>query len=255
MSSPQRVLITGAGSGIGLAIAERFLSDGAKVHIADISAEALAKAKVTYPAVSISVADVGDPVSVENLFTEAIAVLGGLDVLVNNCGIAGPAGPLEECSIADWDRCIAVNLSGMFYCLRHAVPVMKAQRSGVILNVSTTSAKTGLPNRLPYVASKVGVLGLTHNVARELGPWNIRCNSILPGLMDNPRGRGIVARLAKERGTTVEAVEADFLAHISMRTWIGMSEVGDMAVFLASDRARHITAQEISVDGNCEWES
>jgi NAD(P)-dependent dehydrogenase (short-subunit alcohol dehydrogenase family) len=132
---------------------------------------------------------------------------------------------------------------------------MKAQRSGVILNVSTTSARTGLPNRLPYVASKVGVLGLTHNVARELGPWNIRCNAILPGLMDNPRGRDIIARLARERNTTDTAVEADFLAHISMRTWIQMSEVGEMAVFLASDRARHITAQQISVDGNAEWES
>jgi NAD(P)-dependent dehydrogenase (short-subunit alcohol dehydrogenase family) len=255
VSGAQRVLITGAGSGIGLAIAEQFLEAGARVHIADISADALAKAKVTFPALSISVADVGDPASVENLFREALAALGGLDVLVNNCGIAGPAGPLEECSISDWDRCITVNLSGMFYCLRQAVPVMKAQRSGVILNVSTTSARTGLPNRLPYVASKVGVLGLSHNVARELGPWNIRCNAILPGLMDNPRGRGIIARLARERGTTDAVVEADFLAHTSMRTWIQMSEVGEMAVFLASDRAKHITAQQISVDGNAEWES
>ena len=255
MSDPQRALITGAGSGIGLAIAERFLEAGARVHIADISADALATAKAKFPALSISVADVGDPASVDNLFQEALAALGGLDVLVNNCGIAGPAGPLEECSVADWDRCITVNLSGMFYCLRHAVPVMKQQRSGVILNVSTTSARTGLPNRLPYVASKVGVLGLSHNVARELGPWNIRCNTILPGLMDNPRGRGIIARLARERGTTDAAVEADFLVHTSMRTWIQMSEVGDMAVFLASDRAKHITAQQISVDGNAEWES
>ena len=255
MSTQQRVLITGAGSGIGLAIAEKFLEAGARVHVADISADALAKAKAQFPALSISVADVGDPVSVDNLFVEALAALGGLDVLVNNCGIAGPAGPLEECSIEDWDRCVRVNLSGMFYCLRHAVPVMKTQRSGVILNVSTTSARTGLPNRLPYVASKVGVLGLSHNVARELGPWNIRCNTLLPGLMDNARGRGIMARLARERGTTDAAIEAEFLAHTSMRTWIQMSEVGEMAVFLASDRAKHITAQQISVDGNAEWES
>lgn len=251
----QRVLVTGAGSGIGLAIAGKFLEAGARVHIADVSPEALDQALVAFPALTTSVADVGDPASVGRLFTEVFAALGGLDVLVNNCGIAGPAGPLEEVSIADWDRTLAVNLSGMFYCLRHAVPVMKAQRSGVILNVATTSARTGLPNRLPYVASKVGVLGLSHNVARELGPWNIRCNAILPGLMDNPRGRGIIARLARERGTTDAAVEAEFLAHTSMRTWIQMTEVGEMAVFLASDRASHITAQQISVDGNAEWES
>lgn len=251
----QRVIITGAGSGIGRAIAEQFLAAGARVHIADVAPEALDHAKAALPALTTSVADVGDPASVERLFEEAFAHLGGIDVLVNNCGIAGPAAPLEAVSIADWDRTIAVNLSGMFYCIRQVVPRMKAQRSGVILNVSTTSARTGLPNRLPYVASKVGVLGLTHNVARELGPWNIRCNAILPGLMDNARGRGIIARLARERGTTDAAVEADFLAHISMRTWIQLTEVGDMAVFLASDQAKHITAQEISVDGNVEWES
>lgn len=251
----QRVLVTGAGSGIGLAIAEKFVEAGARVHIADVATAALDQARTACPALTTSAADVGDPASVARLFEETFAALGGIDVLVNNCGIAGPAGPLEDVSIADWDRTIAVNLSGMFYCLRHAVPRMKAQRSGVILNVSTTSAKTGLPNRLPYVASKVGVLGLTHNVARELGPWNIRCNAILPGLMDNPRGRGIIARLARERHTTDDVVEADFLAHISMRTWIAMSEVGEMAVFLASDGARHITAQQISVDGNAEWES
>jgi NAD(P)-dependent dehydrogenase (short-subunit alcohol dehydrogenase family) len=156
---------------------------------------------------------------------------------------ADPPGPLEECSIADWDRCIAVNLSGMFYCLRHAVPVMKAQRSGVILNVSTTSARTGLPNRLPYVASKVGVLGLSHNVRARARPLEhpLQFDPARPD--GQSRGRGIIARLARERGDHRRRDRGRFPRHISMRTWIEMAEVGDMAVFLASDRAKHITAQ------------
>jgi NAD(P)-dependent dehydrogenase (short-subunit alcohol dehydrogenase family) len=250
-----RVLVTGGGSGIGLAIAARFLADSASVHVADLSPEALSAARIAHPGLTRSQVDVADPVQVDRLFGEALAALGGLDVLVNNCGIAGPAAPLEAISPEDWDRTLRVNLSGMFYCLRLAAPVFKAQRSGCIINIATTSAKTGIPNRLPYVASKAGVLGLSYNAARELGPWNIRCNAILPGLIDNARGRGIVKRLAAERHQTEAEVEADFLAHISLRTWIRPEEVAEAAVFLASDRARHITGQEIAVDGNVEWES
>jgi len=131
---------------------------------------------------------------------------------------------------------------------------MKQQGSGCIINISTGSAKTGLPKRLPYVASKVGVLGLTHNLARELGEFNIQCNTIFLGLMDNPRGRGLVAKHAEETDQSLEAAETDFLKYISMRTWIQPSEIADVACFLASDAAKHITAQEIAVDGNIEWE-
>ncbi len=131
---------------------------------------------------------------------------------------------------------------------------MKKQGSGCIINISTGSAKTGLPNRLPYVASKVGVLGLSHNLARELGEFNIRCNTILPGLMDNPRGRGLVSKHAEATGQTEAAAEAEFLKYISMRSWIQPSEIADTAFFLASSEAKHISAQEISVDGNFEWE-
>ena len=155
--------------------------------------------------------------------------MGGIDVLVNNAGIGGPRGALDEISYADWDRTISVNLNGMFYCIKNVAPFMKAQKSGCIVNISTASAKVALPQRSPYVASKVGVLGLTHTVAREFGPFGIRCNAILPGLIDNARGRGIVAGQAVERGIPV-------------------------AVFLASRAGRHITGQQIGMDGNVEWE-
>jgi NAD(P)-dependent dehydrogenase (short-subunit alcohol dehydrogenase family) len=142
----------------------------------------------------------------------------------------------------------------MFYCAKQVILTMKAQNSGCMINISTVSAKTGLPNRLPYVASKVGVLGFTHNLARELGEFNIRCNTILPGLMDNPRGRLLVEKLANEKRLSIEDAEQEYLKYISLRSWIQPSEIAETVYFLASDAAHHITAQEIAVDGNIEWE-
>ena len=249
-----RVVVTAGASGIGLAIAQKFLAEGAAVFICDIAAPALETALAENSGLQGALANVGDPVSVEAFFNKALLILGGIDVLVNNAGIGGPRANVEEIDYQSWDDCIRINLSGMFYCVKQVIPSMKAQGSGCIINISTSSAKTGLPNRLPYVASKVGVLGLSHNLARELGASNIRVNTILPGLMDNPRGRGLVANYANEHDLSIEEAETEFLKYISLKSWIKPSEIGDAAFFLASDQARHITGQEIAVDGNCEWE-
>ena len=119
---------------------------------------------------------------------------------------------------------------------------------------SSTSARSGLPNRTPYVVSKVAIEGLTRNLARELGPFNIRCNSLLPGSMENERNRTMMREKAAREGITYEQALAQRLEFISMRTRIDPAEVGDMAVFLASDGARHVSGQQISVCGNIEWE-
>lgn len=253
-SNEQRVIVTAGGSGIGRAIVDCFVAAGALVHTCDVQVDLLDEAVSSSDAVSGTLADVGKPDDVETLVAEAVAQMGGVDVLVNNAGIGGPRAALEDVSYEDWDRTIQVNLNGMFYCIKNVAPHMKAQKSGCIVNISTASAKVALPMRSPYVASKVGVLGLSHTVAREYGPFGIRCNTILPGLIDNERGRGIVANQARERGISVEEREAEFLEFISLKCWIDPAEVGDLAVFLASDAGRHITAQEIGMDGNVEWE-
>lgn len=250
----QRVIVTAGGSGIGRAIVDRFVASGALVHTCDVQSDMLEEVIASSDAVSGTLADVGKPADVETLVSEAVAQMGGIDVLINNAGIGGPRAALEDVSYEDWDRTIQVNLNGMFYCIKNVAPHMKAQNSGCIVNISTASAKVALPMRSPYVASKVGVLGLSHTVAREYGPFGIRCNTILPGLIDNERGRNIVATQAKERGITPEEREAEFLEFISLKCWIDPTEVGDLAVFLASDAGRHITAQEIAMDGNVEWE-
>lgn len=250
----QKVIVTGGASGIGLAIARRFYADGAKVFICDIAMDTLNNALAGNPGILGSTADVGVNEEVERCFAQAIETMGGITTLVNNAGIGGPRGNIEGLSVSEWDDCIQTNLNSIFYWSKQAIPIMKAQGGGSIINVSTTSAKTGLPGRAPYVASKAGVLGLTYNMARELGAHQIRCNAILPGLIDNPRGRLLVEKLAASRGTTVAESENEYLRYISMRTWIQPDEIAEVACFLASDRARHVTGQEIAVDGNIEWE-
>lgn len=253
-SEPQRVIITAGAAGIGLGIARKFLTEGAQVYICDILQDTLAQALESNIGLKGCIADVGSTEQVETFFAQAINDMGGVDVLVNNAGIGGPRDSVEEIDYADWDDCIRINLSGMFYCVKQVIPYMKAQRSGSIINISTISAKTGLPNRLPYVASKVGVLGFTHNLARELGASKIRCNAILPGLIDNPRGRMLVEKLAATKSLSVDQAEQEYLRYISLKTWIEPSDIAEMAYFLASDAAEKITAQEIAVDGNIEWE-
>lgn len=250
----QRVLITAGAAGIGRAIAEKFLEAGARVHVCDVSQDAIETITRELPEISATIADVADQRQVERLFKIVEEVHGGLDVLVNNAGVGGERAPLEEVTDEDWTRTIDVNLTGAFRVTRSAAPVLKAAGGGAIINISTASVRTGLPYRTPYVASKQGLMGLTSNLARELGQFNIRCNAILPGLVDNPRGRALVTRLAAASGRTEAEVEADWLRFVSMRCWIDPAEVGELAVFLASPGARHITGQFIGVCGGAEWE-
>lgn len=249
-----RVLITGAAGGAGASIAQCFSKAGAYVHIADIDARAV-KAMAAGPGkISASICDCGRADAVDRLFDEASAALGGLDVLINNVGIAGPAAAAEDVTPEDWDRTIAVNLSGFFYSVRRAIPLLKQAGGGSILNVSSTSARTGLPHRLPYAVSKVGVLGMTETLARELGPFNIRVNTILPGWINNERAKGILERKAKELGVTPQALMEEELQFISMRTQIEPEEIAAMMMFLCSKDARHVSGQHIGVCGNAEYE-
>jgi NAD(P)-dependent dehydrogenase (short-subunit alcohol dehydrogenase family) len=250
MSAAKHVLITAGAAGIGLAIAEVFLGQGYRVSICDVDNSALDKAVAKLEGLSISHCDVADADAVDAM----IAALGPVDVLVNNAGVAGPVGGIETNDPEDWARCFAVNVHGAFHTIRAVTPAMRAAGGGCIINISTASTVTGLPGRSAYVASKYALEGLTKNAARELGPANIRVNAIRPGFMDTDRMRGIMARIARERDLPVAAVESEALGFISMRTKIQTHEIGDMAAFLASDAAKHVTGQIISVDGNAEWE-
>lgn len=253
VTDPLRVLVTAGASGIGRAIAAVFHAAQHRVYICDIDPRALEQTLAEFPGMQGRCADVGDSQQVKSLVTEALAALGRIDVLINNAGIGGPRAPLEEIRDEDWQQTINVNLNGAFYCMRETVSSMKRQGSGCIVNISTASARTGLPLRAPYVASKHALQGLTLNSARELGPFNISCNALLPGAIDNDRGHALVRQKAAEQHVSVAEAEQQRLQYISMRKRIDPSEIGQTALFLATE-GRNISGQLIGVCGNSEWE-
>jgi len=250
----QNVLVTGAGQSVGRSMAEKFLARGDRVHICDLDQALLDTVLQANPGLRGTRCDVGKAEDVDRLFEEAFAWLGHVDVLVNTVGISGPRGKIEEISLEDWQQCMVVNVDSMFLTIRKVAPAMRKNRHGAIVNFSSGSTRTVFPFRTPYVASKAAVEGLTRCLARELGPDNVRVNAILPGMIDNERMRGIVARVASQEGRTPAEVEAEYLRFISMRTKIAPAELADMVLFLCSDAARHVSGQLIGVDGNIEWE-
>jgi NAD(P)-dependent dehydrogenase (short-subunit alcohol dehydrogenase family) len=179
---------------------------------------------------------------------------GQIDVLINNVGVPGPRQALESLPPEEWLATLNANLNGPYWTCRQVLGPMKRARMGCILNVSTGSVRTLPVSRAPYIVSKAALEALTLAIAREAGPWNIRCNAVRPGVMDNERLKLVLARVAAQRGTTAEAVEAEQLQFVSMRTKVSMLEVARMLQFLGSDAAAHVTGQIIAVDGDCHWE-
>ena len=247
-----RVLITAGAAGIGRAMAEAFVASGARVHVCDVSAETLGRFRAEVPGAGATLADVADPVAVDRLFGEAASALGGLDVLVNNAGIAGPTAPVEEVDPDDWRRTVDVNLNGQFYCSRRAVPLLRAAGEGAIVNISSVAGRLGYAYRTPYAATKWAIIGLTQSLAKELGPHGIRVNAILPGVVRGDRLRGVIAARAKVMGVSVEEMERRYLERVSLRRMVEAEEVAAMALFLCSPAGRNISGQSISVDGNVE---
>jgi NAD(P)-dependent dehydrogenase (short-subunit alcohol dehydrogenase family) len=248
----KRVVVTAGGAGIGRAIAEAFSAAGARVHVCDIDADCLVDLGRAAPDIYRSLADVADPSAVARLFDDALAGLGGLDVLVNNAGIAGPAGAVEDCDTDAWRQTLAVNLDGAFHCLRHAIPALKQAGAGSIVNIASTAGLFGYPLRAPYVASKWGLVGLTKTLAMELGPWGIRANAVCPGSIDGPRMDRVIAAEAAARGLSEAAVRDAYLRQTSLRCFIDTQDIAQMVLFLCSDAGAKITGQALAVDGNTE---
>ena len=245
-----RVIVTAGATGIGRSIALAFAGSGARVFVCDIAALALSALRDEHPDIGTCVADVAVPDSVDNLFLKALDDLGGLDVLVNNAGISGPTVAVENLSIEDWDRTIAVDLSRMFYCTRLAVPRIKEAGGGSIINISSIAGRLGYPLRSHYSAAKWGVVGFTKSLAVELGPFNIRVNAVLPGVVEGQRVRQVVADRARARGIAPDEAMKQFVAPISLKRMVSSDEIADMVLFLATTSGRSISGQAISVCGD-----
>lgn len=245
-----RVLVTAGAAGIGLGIARAFVREGAKVHVCDVDKDALAAIKQSDPKLSQSVCDVADRAAVAKLFDTAITELGGLDVLVNNAGIGGPTGRVEDIHPDDWDRCVAVCLTGQFNCARLAVPHLRESKNASIVNLSSAAGKFGFSLRTPYAAAKWGVIGFTKSLAIELGGDGIRVNAILPGIVAGDRQRRVLEAKAQQLGLSYKDMEARAFSFTSIKQYITAEQLADQIVFIASPRGRTISGQAISVDGD-----
>lgn len=248
----QRVIVTAGASGIGRAIADLLIANGARVHICDIVDDFLNDFKATHPGAGVTKADVSSEDDVARLFEEAKSNLGGLDAMINNAGIAGPTQPVEDISPADWRRCVDIGLTGQFLCTRLAVPMLKEAGGGSIVNMSSVAGKHGFPFRSPYSAVKYGVIGITETWARELGPSNIRVNAIQPGVVEGARIEAVISARAEQYDKPYEEIEAGLLEHVSLRRMVTAGDVAEMTMFLMSDPAKNISGQSIAVDGNVE---
>ncbi len=176
----------------------------------------------------------------------------GLDVLVNNAGIAGPTAPVEEIEVEDWDRTIAVDLSGQFYCTRLAVPMLRASGGGCIVNIASNAAFFGFPLRSPYTASKWALVGLTKTWAMELGSQNIRVNAICPGSVSGARIEGVIERDASARGVAPDTIREIYEKQCSLERFVSPEDVANLVYFLCSDLGASISGQAIGLDGHTE---
>ncbi len=250
----QRVLVTAGAGGAGRVIAQSFADRGARVLVCDIDPHAVAALQSERPDICGLAGDIGAEETVDELFGMAESRFGGIDVLVNNVGIAGPTAPVERISTAEWNATLAANLTSHFLCARRAVPGMKARGGGLIVNISSGSAKVGLPLRLPYVVSKGAVISMTMNLARELGPYGIRVNAILPGAIRGARIERVIRDKAQALGVSPADYERTLLQFVSLRTMVDPDDIAAMILFLACAAGRRITGQAIGVDGNIEYE-
>jgi NAD(P)-dependent dehydrogenase (short-subunit alcohol dehydrogenase family) len=242
-----KVIITAGAAGIGRAIMERFLAEGASVATCDIDEAALA----TVPkGVYAEKVDVSDEAAFTAFIDKAIKELGGLDCLVNNAGIAGPTAPVEKVDIADWRRTLDIVLTSQFLAVSRAVPALRESRNPSIANLSSVAGRMGFAMRTPYAAAKWGVIGFTKSLAIELGPDGIRVNAILPGLVAGDRQRRVLEAKAQQRGVSTKEVETEAFNYTSIKEYVPAEAIADQILYLASPRGRFISGQALSVCGD-----
>lgn len=252
LSADTVILITAGAAGIGSTVARAALGQGCRVHVCDVSPEAVRQFLSAHPEATATLADVSSPADVARVFADVASLYGRLDVLVNNAGIAGPVAKVEDIDVAGWDRTIAVDLNSAFYVTRLAVPMLKAAAGGSIINMSSSAAFGGCPLRSPYSAAKWALLGLTKTWAMELGPHGIRVNAVCPGSVKGPRIDRVIQAAADETGVDPGVVRQKYLDQTSLGIFVDAEDVAQMILFLASDLGAAISGQVIGIDGHTE---
>tara|TARA_B110000858_G_scaffold3502_1_gene4040 strand:+ start:12474 stop:13238 length:765 start_codon:yes stop_codon:yes gene_type:complete len=250
MAEGLRVAVTAGAAGIGRAFVEAFDETGAKIHVCDVVQGALDSCKADHPDWHYTQYDVSDEDQVKQLFAEVKGALGGLDVLVNNAGIAGPTGGIDEISTDEWRQIININLNGKFYSARYAVPMLRESRNASIVSIASVAGRLAYANRTPYAASKWAIRGFTESLAWELGGDGIWVNAILPGIVEGPRIDKVIQARADKEGVTFDEMSQQYKDMASLRKMVTAQDVAAQILFLCSESGRNISGQSISVDGH-----
>ncbi|WP_209125666.1 SDR family NAD(P)-dependent oxidoreductase [Alkalihalobacillus sp. BA299] len=241
-------IVTGAGSGMGKAIAQLFVEEGSNVIFADLNGEAAEAAIASYETKQVKSiqANVANDEEVANLVQESVQSFNGVDIVVNCAGIPQVFTSIEDLSLEQWDRIMNVNAKSIFLTSKYAVPVMKEQKSGSIVNIAAISGMRARPGLNAYCASKGAAIMLTKSLALELAPYKIRVNAINPGPTDTPM---INQFLDGDETQMEENKKKIFLDSIPLGSIIQPEDVAQSALYLASDLARTVTGATLNVDG------
>ena len=250
----KNIVISAAADGIGWCIAEFCLNEGANVFISDIDDKKILvrkKHKKYNKNLFINKLDSSDQKNVKKYFLAIKKKYNSIDALVNNVGISGPTGNLENISIEDWKKTINININSHFYFTKYAIPFLK-KNGGSIINLSSTAGIHGFAMRTPYAASKWAVIGITKSLAIELGDYNIRVNAICPGSVSGDRMNRVIEAKAKSTGVNPKKIKKDYESMVSLKTFVDKEDIAKTAIFLISDDANKISGQIVTVDGNTE---
>lgn len=249
----KKIVISAGASGIGWATAKVCLAKGATVFICDIEKKYLTKAKkhpLNNKKLFVYECDAANEHAVKELFKNISKKTKKLDCLINNVGIAGPTGTIENLKSEDWEKTLKVNVISHFYFSKLAIPMIKRNKGGSIINLSSGAGIMGFPLRSPYAASKWAIIGVTKTLAMELGKFKIRVNAICPGTIKGDRMVRVVRDKSKFLKVSKKQIEKEFISMASMNCWIYEEDIGKMCSFLISNEAERISGQIIGVDGN-----
>jgi NAD(P)-dependent dehydrogenase (short-subunit alcohol dehydrogenase family) len=251
----QRVLVTAGASGIGKEIARAFVATGAEVCVCDIDTKALAAVASEIPGLHTLECDVSKRADIERMVAACVEALGGLDVLVNNAGIAGPTAPVETADPDQWEAVMTVDVIGTFHVTRLAIPHLKKAKGGSILIMSSLGGRFGYPNRSAYCTAKMGLIGFAKTLSRELGDHDIRVNAIAPGAVAGDRIERVLQGRATAEHKTLEEARDDAMRLQSLKRFVDPKDIAALAVFLASDAAKSISGQVIPIDNDAQTSS
>lgn len=241
-------IITGGGTGIGAACADMFADHGAHIVVSGRSLETISEVANRNKGTAI-VCDVSKFEDVQSLFTKAQMINGNVDILINNAGIPGPVSPIAEVNVDQWRQCAEINLFGAMYCMREAARIMCEQKSGSIINMSSLMGIQGYPMRSAYSATKFALVGMTEAVAREVGPYNVRVNALLPGAVSGENMDRILAKRAEAEGRPATEIEKEnYTDPAALKRWVAPEEVAKAALYYASDASNAVTGDKMKVD-------